>query len=684
MFLYALYACKIVTFVSKTTSNIMKKQIYLLLVACLISTGTQAQVSSFWKIDMAAQRYDISPNIYGLNPYVANAANHVGTAIQPTDLNEVSRRIGGDRATTYNWENNFSTSGNYGAGYDNMADTWYPWNTGVPSVNYGNAGAVPIQFQIDNLSLNRPIYSVYQLNCANYVAADGNGLISVGETAPSARWKQEIVNKGAALSLNPDLNDNFVYKDEELNKILYSFGPANFPNGVKAYTLDNEPGLWHSTHPRMHPVPTTCAEVVSKNVELATMIKTLDTTAEVFGPSMYGFSEFVSLQSYPGAADFSFYNQEPFTTNNTGDQMRYNYMTWINGYLSEMKTAEILQGKRMVDGLDLHWYPEARGFDNNGNPVRICDNGNANRNDAGVAQARMQAPRSLWDPTYIENSWITNDVLNQHAIQLLPKVNLSISDFYPNTKLAFTEYDFGGHDHISGGIAQADVFGIFGKNKVYLSNFFAEADGYIASAFKIYRNYNGQNATFGDVGIPAIPNNQDFSVYAAVNGSNDNELHIIIINKTDAAKTAPIEVKNGTVAYQQAEVWGFDQNNAAITQRAAINNISSNSFSYTVPAYSVLHFILKDYGVNVANPLAQFQSLKVKNNPIQDKLNVSIQLNNELQGKLEILDIQGKILSQITDLQGEKEMKIDFLYPAGMYILRLITEKGVISQKLVK
>lgn len=661
------------------------KHICLLFLASFFAFNAQAQTTSFWKIDMAGQRYAISPNIYGLNPYVTNSANNVGIAIQPADLNEVSRRLGGDRSSTYNWENNFSTSGNYGSGYDNMADDWFPWNCGVPAANYGNAGAVPLHFQADNLSLNRPIYSVYQLNCANYVAADGNGAISAAQSAPSSRWKQEIVNKGSSLSLNPNLNDNFVYIDEELNKITHSFGMASSTNGVKAYTMDNEPGLWQSTHLRMHPNPPTCAEIVNKNVELGSMIKNLDPSAEVFGPSMFGFTEFVSLLTYPGASDFSFYNQEPFTTNNTGDAMRYNYMTWINGYLSEMKTAETLQGKRVLDGLDLHWYPEATGFDNFGNSVRICDNSNASRNDAGVAQARMQAPRSLWDPTYVEDSWITSAVLNNNAIQLLPKINTSISDFYPNTKLAFTEYDFGGHDHISGGIAQADVFGIFGKNKVYLSNFFGEVTDYLSAAFKIYRNYNGQNATFGNVGVATTnPNAQNFSIYAAVNDNNDKELHIIILNKSDAAKTAPIEIQNGQIAYHNAEVWGFDQNSANITQRTAVTGINGNVFSYTVPAYSVLHFILRENGLANENAVAEFQHLKLQSNPIEDKLAVNVALKDNLEGKLEVWDMQGKKVFQMENLLGEQDLALDFPFAAGMYVLRLSTDKGVLTEKFLK
>ena len=99
---------------------------------------------------------------------------------------------------------------------------------------------------------------------------------------------------------------------------------------------------------------------------------------------------------------------------------------------------------RLVDVLDLHWYPEAqrRRRAHHARPSGAPD----------VAAARVQAPRSLWDPTYIETSWITQDA-GVGAIRLLPRLHEKIAAHYPGTQLAITEYNYGGGDHISGAIA---------------------------------------------------------------------------------------------------------------------------------------------------------------------------------------------------------------------------------------
>jgi hypothetical protein len=81
--------------------------------------------------------------------------------------------------------------------------------------------------------------------------------------------------------------------------------------------------------------------------------------------------------------------------------------------------------------------------------------------------ARMEAPRSLWDPTFVETSWITKDSLGGKAIRLIPQLLEKIARNYPGTKLAITEYNYNGGTNISGGIAQADALGIFGREGLF-------------------------------------------------------------------------------------------------------------------------------------------------------------------------------------------------------------------------
>ena len=78
------------------------------------------------------------------------------------------------------------------------------------------------------------------------------------ETAPSSRWDKVQFVKGSAFTHTPSLTDTSVFMDECVNFLKIHLVWLKPANGVKGYELDNEPALWPSTHPRIHPNAPTC------------------------------------------------------------------------------------------------------------------------------------------------------------------------------------------------------------------------------------------------------------------------------------------------------------------------------------------------------------------------------------------------------------------------------------------
>jgi hypothetical protein len=190
-----------------------------------------------------------------------------------------------------------------------------------------------------------------------------------------------------------------------------------------------------------------------------------------------------------------------------------------------MKTAERTAKRRLLDVLDIHWYPEAKG-----GGIRITDD---SPKTAGSI-ARMQAPRSLWDQSYVEDSWIC-DSLGKKPIALLPRIKKQIADHYPGTKLAIPEYNYGGAKDPSGMVAQADVLGIFGRYGVFAAcNWGLSPDTPAEIAgFAAFLNYDGKGAKFGDLALPC----SDGSVYASLSSSDRLKLTVVIINKSKDFKS---------------------------------------------------------------------------------------------------------------------------------------------------
>ena len=599
----------------------MKKMKMLLLPVCsiLLTAHAYSQTVNF-TVTINAFPTQISPYIYGANPeFTANE-------------NLGARRIGGNRLTGYNWENNASHAGT----------DWYNDNdnymaSGLPHPDA--PGATLSAFHDEAVSVGA--YSLVTLQMAGYVAKDKNGTsVSEAETAPSSRFDKVQFIKGSVFSLTPSLADTSVYMDECVNFMVHSFGYANTSNGVKGYALDNEPALWPSTHPRIHPNAPACREVTQKGIALSKAVKNVDPFAEIFGPVLYGFSAYYHFQD---ASDWD--------TVSRGK----NYNWFIDYYLDEMKKAETTYGKRLLDVLDLHWYPEAYG------DIRISD---ANANSANDKAARMQAPRTLWDshygysasnPAVGENSWISQ--WYPTYLPLIPRLIASINQYYPGTKLAITEFTYGGESDITGGIATADVLGIFGKYGVYFATFWPgnSNTSYVQAAYRIFRNYDGAKSTFGDASTPAYTSDSvNTSIYSSVK-TGTNEIHVIAINKNlNSSKMANFTIQHN-ISVISGNAWILDNSGTQIRNVGRIAFIQNNTYSYTLPAGSVCHFVLQSSGsVNVHQAHSNAPSV-IKLDAYPNPFNLSCRIeyalpDNSGNYRMEIIDVMGRSIKTYRQL----------------------------------
>jgi hypothetical protein len=526
---------------------------FIFVMLCVsLSTAIWADLDVTFNINTAKDRAPISPYIYGSNFTLGE------------EENLAARRIGGNRLTGYNWENNYS---NAGADWYHHSDQYLVRDLSTQLKEI--PGIVLTDFH--DSCIQAGMYSLVTLQMAGYVSADKDGAVTEQQTAPSYRWKEVVYTKSEPFCdpcSGPDLTDDYVYMDECVNFLVEKYGDASTPTGVKGYSLDNEPALWSHTHQRIHPDQPTCRELIDRSVALASAIKDVDPYAEIFGPVLYGFSAFENFQSAPD-------------WNSVGNGCDW----FLDYYLGQMKQASERQRKRLLDVLDLHWYPEAKGGGN-----RITDSLSFYSREN--AEARMQAPRTLWDPDYIEDSWIGQ--WRQNYLPILPNILRSIETYYPGTKLAITEFSYGAPEHFSGGIAMADVLGIFIKSGLYMSNYWGDEGGYVSAAYKIYRDYDGNNSAFGDTKVEAVMNDkQNSSIYASVSGVNDSKLHLIVINKNSDYSINAIFNINSRTNYISARVWAFGSSSPDISEISPVEQITNNSFSYTICPLTVCHIILQ-------------------------------------------------------------------------------------------
>ncbi len=531
----------------------------------------------------------ISPWIYGTN----------FGSIENATLN----RIGGNRLTGYNWENNASNAGS----------DWYHHSDFGMATGPNDPPGYAFRGAIQNAAASGQAVIV-TVPMAGYVAADGNGTIDETEIAPSPRWKEVVPKKstiypGSPLSTNPNKSDGYVFTDELANWVE----DFKSPDQPVFYSLDNEIGLWGEalpdgwqsgsqprpwetppvpavppssggrTHPTIHPLNPTFAELRDKTIAHAGAIKDVNPEAIVIGGVGYGWTDFTNLSGAPDAV-----TSPSHPGGDRPGEMHYN--EWL---LQQVRTAEVAQGRKLMDVLDLHWYTE------------VYADGQRITGDiatpAAIA-ARVQAPRSLSDPTYVEQSWISQwgtwvgSPGNNGPIDLLGRVQRDIDDFNPGTKIAITEYNYGGNNHISGAVAQADVLGIFGREGVFAANLWGEGS-YVEAAFEMYLNFDGQGGAFGDTSIDAATSSiAQTAVHASVDSSDPNRMVVVAINRTAAPVTTGIAVTHDRI-FDHAEVYQLTGAGANPQAKPVLELNLVNAFQYTLPAYSVSTLVLISDGL---------------------------------------------------------------------------------------
>jgi hypothetical protein len=338
--------------------------------------------------------------------------------------------------------------------------------------------------------------------------------------------------------------------------------------GVKYYLMDNEQTLWHSTHRDVHPIGTTMQEIRDKFFDYAGVVKSLDPAAMVLAPEEWGWSGyFYSGYDQQWSGNHSDWNPAHFPdrTANGG----WDYIPWL---LNQIRLRAATNSLRLLDYCTAHVYPQGGEFSD----------------DVSTAMQlkRNRSTRQLWDTNYVDPTWINN------TVKLIPRLKSWVATYYPGTKIGITEYNWGAESHINGATAQADIYGIFGREGLDLATRWTtpNAGTPTFNAMKMFRNYDGNGNGFGDVSVYAGGPNPDYvSTFGSVR-SSDNSLVLVVINKQPLANAmTTVTVTNASLG-ETGQVWQLTAANSI--RRMSDVPVSSNSFTQVLPPQSITLLVL--------------------------------------------------------------------------------------------
>jgi hypothetical protein len=480
----------------------------------------------------------VSDYIYGINQYPEN--NYF---LNYPSIQFGLMRWGGDSYSDWNWTNNDDNVGRDN-GYTNT-NQFMPFaygNTASDPSYHGNphdtnpAGAMVDGNDSVPSAQTRGTASLVTVSVQDYLAANADDMAVT--YAPSS-----------------DFGSN-----TPANQAAFVTHMAEYASAPVFYELDNEPNYWQGTHPEVFgTADLSFDELVSRDSAYATAIKGAAPNAKVFGPVIAGIDGMTSLDDYSNLQ-----SSNPYTTDGT-DAITY-YLTHIAPHL--------------VDVLDLHYYNDSEKTGEK--PAADC----------------VQGPRDYWDPTYSTPDTTFDYITGWKPRALIPRIQSKIAAAAPGTGLAFTEYNNGCEQEIAGGVAEADVLGVFGQYGVFAATAWplqsaAPGMNWLVGALGAYRSYDGNGATVGSLAVAATSSDAtQVSVYGFVHPGTMAGVDVVAINRTGAPVAIELRLSN-SCSVATARVFQLTSASAAMASAGPDVAVTGNALAYTLPATSVTTFELR-------------------------------------------------------------------------------------------
>jgi len=508
----------------------------------------------------------IDPRIYGIGMISINSDDCNADTANLVALNSPTHRWGGDLTSTYNWQTDSW----------NLSNDWY-WE--LYTIGSGN-GACVDEFITKTQAAGvgtEPIITVPMLPWISNSSSAAKYKMSFPVSVYGAQQASDPYNanagNGVLASTGKNINnpsDDYVANSADLQKqwvqhLVTKFGGSTASAGVKYYMLDNEPDIWDGTHRDTHPDYPNYDEMWSDIQAYAGAIKDADPNAIVIGPeeAMWAWM-WVSEKDMKGG------------TGAGSDYATHGNMYFYPWLLKQLAAYKQTNGVSLIDILSVHCYDD------------LSSNPN-------------QATRVLWDNTYTDTGGWFN-VVGGGIVDYIPTMRNWVKAAFPNgdgPQVGCTEYGgFGGSEasSMSGATTEADVLGIFGAYGFSLGNYWTLPAKPMYFALQIYRNYDGNNSTFGDTSVTdTVTQPDNLSSFAAVRKS-DGALTVMVINKQTGATPVTINLTNfsngGTAkAYQISAASQTSINslgNKTITNNAISDSLPGPSVTlYVIPAVTV-------------------------------------------------------------------------------------------------
>jgi len=190
----------------------------------------------------------------------------------------------------------------------------------------------------------------------------------------------------------------------------------------------------------------------------------------------------------------------------------------------------------------------------------------------------IRSTRALWDPAYLDESWIKD------RVRLIPRLKQWVEKNYPGRGICLGEWSFGGENHISGALATAEALGRFGQHGLKAAFYWASPAAGTPTfwAFRAYRNYDGKGAAFQDFSLPT-QTPKDVSAFAS-RDEQSTRLVVVVLNlDASVAHRVSFELHGcGEVRETRAFNYAGGPDGLTAIKSASVDGVDSPPYSLQV------------------------------------------------------------------------------------------------------
>lgn len=287
-------------------------------------------------VDADSEQKAISPYIYGKNNSLSDNKSNPLSSAEWQRLRDLGIRMfrenGGNNATKYNWRRKLSSHPDW---YNNVYK--HDWDYAAQSLQQNITSAQGMwAFQLVGKAAktSNNNFNDWAYNGSQWWEGVSQNLAGGGQPNPAG-------GGDALVEGNPDLYLENWSADSTVGILDHWFGSGGVgldSNKIRYWNMDNEPEIWNGTHDDVWPVQPTAEEFIQFYFDVAKKARAKFPGIKLVGPIPCN--------------EWQWYNWNGAKISYKGHEY-----VWLEYFILRIAEEQNLTGIRLLDVLDLHFYP---------------------------------------------------------------------------------------------------------------------------------------------------------------------------------------------------------------------------------------------------------------------------------------------------------------------------------------